>query len=433
MRSSRPSHPSVSAFDVADAQVLNALAQLAARGVRVDLYSHRPFPAGFFSRHAVRRLRSPDPTDFEAFSAWLRERLLDGSIRSVLPTSDAIVFHCAVLRELFPREQIDRVLTPAEVERALFKPFFHEACADAGIAVPLTLLPRSREEALAMAGAIGYPLLIKPKSHIGIGTAYRGTVVESEAELEAAFQPLPIAPEWRRHVAHWPDLEWPMLQRYLPSAKRRVYNASGYVDAERGVVVVSCMSKTAHFPPGIGVGVAGESCEDPRVLEATRRIAGRVLRSGLFDIEFIEDGANIVAIDYNPRLGGIVALDIARGNDLPWVWYQASLGECPGVQAPARAGLYWRESVPFHLGALVRVLRGPQRLRQFAEYRQALRRPAVSAVEQADWLPRWLFNLRMFRHPRFLLRALWNEPKFHELGPEPAVANHPAPRPAPER
>lgn len=421
--------PAVSAFDVADAQVLNALSQFAAHGVRVNLYSHRRFPAGFFSRHAERRNWAPDPADFDEFSAWLRQQLLAGTIECVLPTSDLIVFHCALLRDLFPHAQAERLLDPAEVQRALFKPHFHRVCEAAGVAVPQTLLPRSLDEARTMAAQIGYPLLVKPKSHVGIGTAYRGTIVETAAELDAAFRPLPIAPEWQRHLAHWPDLEWPMLQKYLPSAKRRVYNASGYVDAERGLVVVSSMYKTAHFPPGIGVGVAGECCDDPRVLDATRRIAGRVIRNGLFDIEFIEDGANIVAIDFNPRLGGIVALDIARGNDLPWVWYQAVRQQYPEPQKPTPS-LQWRETVPFHLGAFMRVLRGPRRLQQLAEYLRALRRPSVSAVEQADWLPRWIFNLRLFRHPRFLLRSLWNEPRFHELSLPDTPLPPSAPRPA---
>lgn len=414
--------PPVAAFDAEHPQVLNALAQLGKRGVPVHLYSHHRFPAGFFSRHAVRTSWAPDPSALDDFASWLKQKLQAGEIHRVLPTTDLIAFHCAELRELFPAEVIGTIPTAAEIERTLFKPFYHRSCAEAGVAVPLTKEPRSKEEALVMAAQIGYPVLIKPKSHLGVGAAYRGSIVRCAEELEAAIETLPIPTDWQRRLSRWPDLHWPMLQRYVPGANRRVYNASGYMDAERGMIALGGVSKTAHYPPGIGVGAACECCDDPRLLDATRKIAGSVLKSGLFDIEFIEDGDQMLAIDFNPRLGGLVSLDIARGNDLPWLWYQATLGTRLPVQAPPRAVLHWRHDVPFHVGSLIRLLRGPQRLRQLASYWRALRRPTVSVVEQADWLPRWIHQLKMFAHPRHMLRVFWNDRTPRETPVQPQEA-----------
>ena len=398
---------SVAVFDCEYPHVLNSLSQLGKRGIRLDLYSHRRLPAGFFSHRAARRARCPDPASFDEFSSWLRERLLSGEIQRVLPSSDLIVFHCAELRDLFTPEVRSVTPTTQEVERAVFKPLFYEACSESGIGVPVTMLPRSKEEALTMADQIGYPVLIKPKTHIGIGMDYRGAIVRSREELSAALHPLPVAELWRQRLKHWIDLQWPMLQQYLPEAGQRVYNVSGYVDETSGVIALGGACKTSHFPPGIGIGASCEVSESPPLLDAATKIATRVLRNGLFDVEFIEHAGKMLAIDFNPRLGALASFDIARGNDLPWLWYQATLGQCPAVQPPPKGGLTWRHEVPFHMSRVVHLLRGPGRAKLLEEYRQCLRQPSISVVEQADFLPRWIHRMGMFRHPRYLWRVLW--------------------------
>jgi D-aspartate ligase len=397
----------VAIFDCEHPHVLNSLSQLGKRGVRLDLYSHRRLPAGFFSHRAARRARCPDPSSFDEFSHWFRERLVSGEIQRVLPSSDLVVFHCAELRDFFAPEVRSVIPTAQEIERAVFKPRFYEACIEAGIGVPVTMLPRSKVEALAMAKQIGYPILIKPKTHIGIGLDYRGAIVRSEEELSAAMRPLPVAGFWSKRLEHWTDLQWPMLQQYLPEARQRVYNVSGYVDETRGVVAMAGACKTSHFPPGVGIGASCDSSESPALLDAARRIATRVLANGLFDVEFIEHDGVMLAIDFNPRLGALASFDIARGNDLPWLWYQATLGQRPVVQPPPKNGLTWRHEVPFHLRRLIQLLRGPRRAQRFDEYRQCLRQPSISVVEQADFLPRWIHRLGMFRHPRYLWRVFW--------------------------
>jgi hypothetical protein len=104
-----------------------------------------------------------------------------------------------------------------------------------------------------------------------------------------------------------------------------------------------------------------------------------------------------------------MSFDVARGNDLPWLWYQAAVGQRPAIQPPPLNGLTWRHEVPFHLGRLIQLLHGPQRAQQLQAYRQCLRQQSISVVEQADFLPRWLHRLSMIRHPRHLWRVFWAE------------------------
>jgi hypothetical protein len=112
------------------------------------------------------------------------------------------------------------------------------------------------------------------------------------------------------------------------------------------------------------------------------------LSRGIFEVELIADGANLHAIDLNPRAFGFVELDMARGSDLPWLWYcmtqerLAPLGERTGNSVTA-----YHAFLPF-LG---------------------VRMPARSSVSLlghwSDPLPKIISHLYLMRHPRSLLRA----------------------------
>jgi hypothetical protein len=46
---------------------------------------------------------------------------------------------------------------------------------------------------------------------------------------------------------------------------------------------------------------------------------------GIFEIELLVDSEHLCAIDLNPRAFGFLALDIARGIDLPWLWLSTTI------------------------------------------------------------------------------------------------------------
>ena len=108
----------------------------------------------------------------------------------------------------------------------------------------------------------------------------------------------------------------------------------------------------------------------------------------------------------NPRAFGQIALDIARGHDLPWLWYQLLCGEHVSMQpAVADDDVRWMHALPFHFGALIGIARGPNRKELFARYRDVLRHRHVDVVHAAgDIAPSVAFVAKMLRHPGGLIR-----------------------------
>jgi hypothetical protein len=69
-------------------------------------------------------------------------------------------------------------------------------------------------------------------------------------------------------------------------------------------------------------------CEDERLLVARLEVVNRVVSCGIFEIELLLDSEHlcaICAIDLNPHAFGFLALDIARGINLPWLWLSTTI------------------------------------------------------------------------------------------------------------
>jgi hypothetical protein len=78
----------------------------------------------------------------------------------------------------------------------------------------------------------------------------------------------------------------------------------------------------------MGVGLCFESAAvAPDLARLTARLLERLGYFGVFELEFLRDGERSLLIDMNPRFYNQLALDIARGLDLPRIAYAAALGD----------------------------------------------------------------------------------------------------------
>jgi len=158
----------------------------------------------------------------------------------------------------------------------------------------------------------------------------------------------------------------------------------------------------------VGVSLVQIAHEDARILESGLQIVDRLLSRGIFEVELLADGDALYAIDLNPRGFGFLELDMARGADLPWLWFRSTLeplqresGPRASVQVEAR---HW----------LMRLLRAIARPRLFTpastEQPPDRIRPRTSISMLGHWsdpLPMVVSCLKLLRHPRSLLRAQW--------------------------
>ncbi len=408
--------PPVALFDNYWAPTIAFAASLGLRGVPLHVYGSG---AARWSRYCTKRLPCPAVEDADLFLPWLRERLLRREITRIAPTTDLIAYYTSLLRDDFPID-VQRTISPlAEIEQNLIKSRFSARCSAIGQAVPATRTPDSLESALAAAQELGYPLILKPKSHIAVGTAERGGLIFDEAGLRAKFEAYAAAPGQGSLAARYPELRWPLLQRYIPSARHQVYSVTGIKDADLGIVTAALSCKREQWPPDIGTSIAQISLRDEKVLQAGLRAADNLVSRGIFELELVADRSQLLAIDLNPRAFGFISLDIATGHDLPWLWLRTTLAPVAPLNEPNRPVasearhvlLYFlKRLVDWRVGARVPGIerRDPRRPRAWMSI----------MGHRSDPLPMLISHVRLLRHPRSLIRSQFSSARSELSRPE---------------
>jgi D-aspartate ligase len=397
----RSSDRAVAIFDNYWATTLAFARSLGRQGVPLHFYGSG---AGRWSRYCTRHLRCPPVERVDEFQPWLRERLRSGDITRVAPTTDLIGFHTSVLRNEFAPE-VQRTIAPTvEIENCLIKTRFAAIGALAAGRMLPTLAPDSVEGAVKAAAALGYPVMLKPKSHLAVGFAERGQLLMNEADLLRHYHRYQIAPGQEGIAAMYPELAWPLLQRYIASARNRVYSVTGFKDADAGVLTACVSYKREQWPPDVGVSTLQISCDDQRILEVGLEIVNQTLSRGIFEVELLADGDALYAIDLNPRAFGFLELDIARGSDLPWLWFRSTIDAQAPVPQPLSEGPLQARHWLLHV--MRAMAHAPEDAVESDPHAPSTPRASVSMLgHRSDPLPMILSNLHLLRHPRSLVRA----------------------------
>lgn len=381
------------------------LRSLASRDVRTTVYSSSVTDMARWSRHARDCKPGPDPRDRGAFLPWLRGELRAGAIGHVAPTSDLIAFYCAELRDEFPACARRIIPTVQSIAECLDKRKLHDRCGTFKVGTLQVEAPGSADEAATAAARMGYPLFIKPRTHIGVGMAERGRVVANEQELRSQFRPYPLAPGYADDSRAFPDLSLPLLQSFVPDADELTLCATGFCDADHGLRAMMISERRMAWPPDIGVSVEQVTVANPQVESAAARLLAGMNLSGIFDIEMLVRGNDVLVNDFNPRGFGFMSFNQALGHDLSWLWYQASTGGVPDATARLPAGQRWILGVPFHWRMLWALLLGPDRPGALRRWREALRSPCKTGIFRLDDpLPALFDLLAVLRHPRSFVR-----------------------------
>jgi D-aspartate ligase len=397
----------VAVFDVGIPPALAFIRSLGSGGVPIVAYSSRWGEGGRFSRFAGDR-RSCPHRDSPEFVTWLATMIDRGEIDLVAPTSDQLAFSIGEAMDRLGRSTLDVGFPPAHgIRTCLFKARFAEALGPLGFPTPPAAGPQSLPEAVRAADEIGYPLVIKPRSHIGIGS-HRGVVVMSSQELAARYHRYEIE-HADAALRHAPSLASPILQKYFHPGTTDVVSITGCLDRDGAVLALAASRKLRQLPRRFGVGTLFEPIPLPSFADDAVEVVRAVLGHGIFELEVLVDAAGAhYAIDLNPRAFGQITLDIARGRDLPKLWYRSVCGEhvddAPAVRSAPR---FWQDAVPRYAELVVNVVRGPNRRSSFRHEVRRLREPRVGAAfDRRDPIPGVLFGLSHLRHPRAFGRRL---------------------------
>jgi len=393
----------VAIFDNFWATTLSFITSLGSRGVPLHIYGSG---AGRWSRYATSQSACPPVEHSEEFLPWLRARVRSGEIRRVAPTTDLIAYYLSVIREEFAPE-VRRTIAPLEeLESCLIKTRFSAACVRAGQPTPAIVCDDEPEAAIEAGQQLGFPLMMKPNSHLGVGSGERGQIIRDLSELRAAYRPYAIAPGQESLAARYPELRWPLLQKFIPSARSRVFSISGIKDSSGGIVAASLSCKRRQWPPDVGISTSQITCNDARILATGLKTVNRLLSRGLFELELLVSGPELLAIDLNPRAFGFIALDIALGNDLPWLWFRATQRPLEPRPIPeTRPIMESRLLIPYSINRVVGALLSARRGKAAEEETHPAAEASVSMLGNwSDPLPMLLSNLSLLRHPGSLLR-----------------------------
>jgi D-aspartate ligase len=425
-RSQSESREPVAIFDNAYASTLAFVDSLGQRGVPLHVYGARGLGFTRWSRYRSRYARCPSIDRPDEFLPWLRQQIRSGAITRVAPTSDLLAYYLSELRDEFS-ESVRQTIPPlAEIESCLIKSRFAAACTAKGINTPATAAPATIGEALSFAEQVGYPLVLKAKSHLAVGMAERGTVVENGQQLRERFVAFAVVPGHESIAARYPELRLPLLQRFIPSADRRVYSVSGFKHAQLGIVSAAVSYKREQWPPKVGISTHQVGSASEQILQLGLLAVDQLVSCGIFELELLIDGDHLLAIDLNPRSFGFMNLDIARGSDLPWLWYLATHNQLPLLRAISQLPVMEsRQSLPFFVSRLVMLLSGPRRRQQWRQFRNELRSSWVSMTGQwHDPAPKLLALFSVLRHPGSLVRPYWRASRQWHIHGNALQPNH---------
>jgi len=360
-----------------------ACESLSRAGYRVGAASsERPAP-GRWSRFCDERFDVPDPNlDRRAFAQAVAQVGQDGGFGTVIPGSDAALIAISSHRDLFSAEIALGLPPPGVVDNCVSKLSLTEYARDAGLAVPETIVCADRDEALAAAARLRYPVLLKPQRTVisqGGHIRQRGSFLAAD---EAAL------------AQRLPEIGFPcLLQR---QALGSLYSIGG-VMAAGSLLCVAASVYTRTWPPNAGPVCFSETVSAPAsLLDRVEHLVAATGWQGIFELELIgtQDG-RFAAIDFNPRLYGSLALAAGAGAPLPAIWCDWLL-RGQATRCAARPGVCyrWTDADLRHAWALL--LRG--RPAAAAAVLRPRRRTAHPYLRRRDPAPALARLVQVLRH-----------------------------------
>lgn len=312
---------------------LAAIRCLGEHGVEVQVASDRAMSPGAWSRHVAQRVKCPPTSSGPAeLARWLVRfgRKHPGSV--LYPTSDDMAWVISRYAEhLQPHFRL--YSPPISALRALLdKSMLHARCRELGVPTPNTWSPRSEAE-LAELCVPARTLLVKPRSQLFCPAGGKGARATGREQTQRVWREHRLATYQPEILEEIPNLDLPLIQEYRPTGTHGTYSISGFIDHEGRVLTSRASIKVLQNPPHLGVGVCFVSAPvHAETLAQIVKLCRAVGFFGVFEVEFVRDGEQLLLIDFNPRYYGQMGFDIARGAPIPLLVQRAALGE-PNLSA----------------------------------------------------------------------------------------------------
>jgi predicted ATP-grasp superfamily ATP-dependent carboligase len=402
---------------------LAAARDLGRRGVPVTLGCDAATAPARWSRYVSRVVRCPSTREHGAFAGWLRAFGARHPPHVLYPTSDDAAWVLAAHREELQGRFLLYSPAPDALATLLDKHRLATAAAAAGLDAAECWLARDEDDVARIADEVPFPLFVKPRAQLAASGGFKGTRVDRREDL------LPVWQQARQSVRVPadlpPGLAAPLILRCYP-ASETILTVDGFLARGGGAAMRAC-HKVLQHPRRLGPGIVFEDAPLPATLACgLERLLRQASYFGVFDAEFVRDGARWRLIDMNPRFYNHMAFEIDRGLPLPWLAYLGALEEedaLAAALAEARRAAPRSAAFVHHLPAtLMLAAQGLAGHMSAAERRgwrawmrarrHAVTDPARSAGDFWPWAADAVFHAaRLLRHPRAFLRGLARPPR----------------------
>lgn len=278
------------------------------------------------------------------------------------PTSDDMAWVMARRRQEL--EQKFKMYQPPldVIFKLLNKKLLYHAASELDIDVPRSYYPRCFDDINALKSVVTYPVIVKPKTQIGMSVPVKALLCRNASELlrnsKRVIDSYPYLDEMLEYDS---DIKWPIIQEFHPEAACDTYSLGGFVTEGAKEIVVRGAKKVLQQPMLIGVGMSFESRPvNVDLRDKIVRLCRKVGYYGVFEAEFIHlaDTDRYLLIDFNPRFYGQMGFEIARGMPLPLLVHHAATGRQSDLSKAIAAANDWDHSVvhKFAFGWMMRTL-----------------------------------------------------------------------------
>jgi hypothetical protein len=306
---------------------LAALRALEAAGHHTWVAAVSPDAYGARSNAAAGVVFVPDPRlDPRGFAERVADTAAAVAAHAVLPGTEGALLALSTRAGLFDARVGVGVCPPALTAAATDKVAALAAAAGAGVHVlPATVLGADGPTDLQ---DVRYPAIVKPlRSELPVDGRLRRFEVRRAADAEELQGALSALPEGVG-----------IVQTHVQGRLRTVNGVAWNGEVVAEVHKVGLRT----WPAGCGpVSAAQTVAIDPALSRQARALMAALGWSGIFNLQFIESGAECFLIDVNPRVYTSIGLAVAAGMNLPAIWADLLIGRRPLVR-PYRVGVRFR-------------------------------------------------------------------------------------------
>ena len=356
---------------------LHVVRSLGRRGIRTVVVHRDRCCIARFSRYCGGFIRSPDflaqEADFLSFLLSLGDQAdLAGGV--LIPTNDHTL---RIVSRHRPR-LVQRFRVPVPGWDTLSK-VYDKRCTltiaeEAGIPIPRTAYPETRDLAATCVESLDLPVVVKP----AMGKRYYAAsgrkmlMAASRREALACFDA----------VARVVGESSVIVQEYIPGTNEQLFNYACCMSGGRANGVFTGR-KVRQVPRDFGTGSAAVACQDPELERLGTALLQACGYEGLAYVEFKKDrrDGRYKLMEINARVWNFVDLAMHGGADLPYVLYLFAL-QRPLPECRAEGSTFWAHLWLDLGGSLAAALRGTGSFRDLLD--PFMRRDRVFAVLQKE-------------------------------------------------